>query len=77
MAIRRIHITTEADMSDTTLPTGRDELRVSIEHKPYGMNQDIRQLVRECAERNEQRALLEQRRQRATELAGLERRRKR
>ena len=74
---RRIHTTTEADMSDTTLPTGRDELTVSIEHKPYGMNQDIRQLVRECAERNEQRALLEQRRQRATELAGSERRSRR
>ena len=77
MAIRRIHTTTEADMSGTALPTGRDELAVSIEHKPYGMNSDIRQLVRECAERNEQRALLEERRRRASALAGLERRRKR
>ena len=77
MAIRRIYITTEADMSDPTLPTGRDELSLNVEHKPYGMNQDIRQLVRDCAERNEQRALLEQRRQRASQLAGLERRRKR
>ena len=77
MAIRRIHTTTEADMSGTSLPTGRDELAVSIEHKPYGMNSDIRQLVRECAERNEQRALLEERRRRASALAGLENRRKR
>ena len=74
--LRRIHTTTEADMN-SVLPTGRDELRDVVEHKPYGMNQDIRQLVRECAERNEQQALLEQRRQRATELAGLERRRRR
>ena len=76
MAIRRIHTTTEADMN-SVLPTGRDELNLSIEHKPYGMNSDIRQLVRECAERNEQRALLEERRRRASALAGLENRRKR
>lgn len=74
---RRIHTTTEADMSEATLPTGRDELNITVEHKPYGMNADIRQLVRECAERNEEQLLLKQRRQRATELAGLERRRRR
>ena len=74
MRRRRIHTTTEADMNSVLPNPGKDELSLNVEHKPYGMNQDIRQLVRECAERNEQRALLEQRRQRATELAGLERR---
>jgi len=67
MARRRIHTTTEADLNPNATELGYDE-RLSISNEPYrgyGVTPELRERLRENAERNELEARREYLRRKA------------
>ena len=72
MARRRIHTTTDADLNPNTTELGYDE-RLSISNEPYrgyGVTPELRNRLRENAERNELAARREHLRRKALKHLG-------
>ena len=71
MARRRIHTTTEADLNPTALEAGFDERVTSVEpFRGYGVTPELRERLRENAERNELAARREYLRRKALKHLG-------
>ena len=72
---RRIYTTTQAELTPAPAPSEAPEY-TPADYKPYGVTPELRKLLREQAERDAQARELEQRRRRASELAGSHKRRR-
>ena len=72
---RRIYTTTQAELTAAPAPSEAPEY-TPADYKPYGVTREIRELLRAQAERDAQAHELEQRRRRASELAGFAARRR-